>query len=164
MTFLSFVSRGLFILSAYICLPLILVLIGVDVTLRYVFNAPLIWAQEASTMALFMAIILALPESWRRNVHIRADFLTAMMRPGLNAALARLVWLMLLVVSVLIAIQCWRDIDLMILFNERSTDLDLPLSWFRAALGAVASVCAALAAWKLFSSRPTENPMEGEAQ
>ena len=143
---------------------MILVLIGVDVTLRYVFNAPLIWAQEASTMALFMAIILALPESWRRNVHIRADFLTAMMRPGLNAALARLVWLMLLVVSVLIAIQCWRDIDLMILFNERSTDLDLPLSWFRAALGAVAAVCAALAAWKLFSSRPTENPMEGEAQ
>lgn len=164
MTFLSYLSRGLFMLSAYVCLPLILVLIGVDVTLRYVFNAPLIWAQEASTMTLFLAIILAMPESWRRNVHIRADFLTTMIRPGLNNAIARLAWLMLLVVSVLIAIQCWRDIDLMILFNERSTDLDLPLSWFRAALGAVAAVCAALAVWKLFSSRPTETPMEGEAQ
>ncbi|MGF6861192.1 TRAP-type C4-dicarboxylate transport system permease small subunit [Rhodobacteraceae bacterium MBR-64] len=164
MTFLSYVSRGLFMLSAYIFLPIILVLIGVDVTLRYVFNAPLIWAQEASTMALFMAIILALPESWRRNFHIRADFLTAMMRPGLNMALARLVWLLLLAVSVLIAVQCWRDIDLMILFNERSTDLDLPLSWFRAALGVVAAVCAALAAWKLLSPRPDDSPIQGEAQ
>lgn len=163
MTFLSYVSRALFFCSAYVCLPMILGLIGVDVTLRYVFNAPLIWAQEASTMALFMAIILALPESWRRNVHIRADFLTAMMRPGLNRALARLVWLMLLVVSVMIAIQCWRDIDLMMMFNERSTDLDLPLSWFRAALAVVALVCAALAAGKLLSRRAEDSPVGGEA-
>ncbi|MCD1624644.1 TRAP transporter small permease subunit [Seohaeicola saemankumensis] len=163
MTFLSYVSRALFFCSAYVCLPMILGLIGVDVTLRYVFNAPLIWAQEASTMALFMAIILALPESWRRNVHIRADFLTAMMRPSLNRALARLVWLMLLVVSVLIAVQCWRDIDLMMLFNERSTDLDLPLSWFRAALAVVALVCAALAAGKLLSRRAEDSPVGGEA-
>lgn len=162
MTILSYVSRGLFILSAYICLPMILVLIGVDVTLRYVFNAPLIWAQEASTMALFMAIILALPESWRGNVHIRADFLTAMMKPRMNMALARLAWLLLLIVSVLIAIQCWRDIDLMIVFNERSTDLDLPLSWFRGALGGVAVVCAILALWKLVSPGGIDKAMQGE--
>ena len=43
MTFLSYVSRALFFCSAYVCLPMILGLIGVDVTLRYVFNAPLIW-------------------------------------------------------------------------------------------------------------------------
>jgi len=114
-------------------------------------------------MTLFLAIILAMPESWRRNVHIRADFLTTMVRPGLNNAIARLVWLMLLVVSVLIAIQCWRDIDLMILFNERSTDLDLPLGWFRATLGAVAVVCVALATWNLLSSRPTDGNTQGEA-
>lgn len=162
MAFLSFASRGLFILSAYICLPLILVVIGIDVTLRYVFNAPLIWAQEASTLALFMAIILAIPESWRRNVHIRADFLTSLMRPGPNEALARLAWLMLLGVCVLIAFQCFRDIDLMILFNEKSTDLGLPLSWFRAALGIVSAFCAVMAAWKLVSRGRINSPIPGE--
>ncbi|QIK42591.1 TRAP transporter small permease [Pontivivens nitratireducens] len=163
MTPISKVSRGLFFLSAYVCLPMILVLIGVDVTLRYVFNAPLVWAQEASTITLFMAIILALPESWRRDVHIRADFLTTMMRPGLNNALARLVWLILLGVSVLIVIQCWSDIELMILFNERSTDLGLPLHWFRGALGVVGAVCAVLAGWKLLWPRPSGDPVRGDA-
>lgn len=155
MAFLTLVSKGLFALAAYICLPLILVLIGIDVTLRYVFNVPLIWAQEASTMALFMAIILAIPESWRRNVHIRADFLTALMGSRLNDALCRIVWLMFGTICVLITVQCYRDIELMTLFNERSTDLDLPLSWFRATLGFVSAFCAILSAWKTFT--PSNN-------
>ncbi|UUP20083.1 TRAP transporter small permease [Nitratireductor thuwali] len=154
MRILTFVSRGLFALSAYVCLPAILVLVGIDVVRRYFFHDPLIWAQEAATLTLFLAIVLALPESWRRNVHIKADFLTAIISRGLSDLLARAVWLMLLGVSVLIAIQCWRDIGLMTVFNERSTDLELPLSWFRAVLGVVAVVSGLLALSKLVSREP----------
>tara|TARA_R110002072_G_scaffold144844_1_gene290913 strand:- start:76 stop:567 length:492 start_codon:yes stop_codon:yes gene_type:complete len=154
MWLLTLLSRGLFALSAYLCLPAILVLIGIDVVRRYFFNAPLIWAQEGATLLLFLAIALAMPESWRRGIHIKADFLTALMGRTLNDMLARSVWLLVMVVSVLIAVQCWRDIDLMILFNERSTDLDLPLTWFRAVLGGVSVVSTVLALVMLVSRKP----------
>lgn len=156
------VSRALFALSAFVCLPAILGLIGVDVVRRYFFNAPMVWAQEAATLLLFLALVLALPESWRRNVHIRADFLTSVMQPWQNALLARLTWLALLVVSVLIAVQCWQDIELMTLFNEQSSDLGLPLTWFRGVLGSVAAVCALLALWRLFSRQPAGGDGGGE--
>lgn len=161
MLILSGLSRALFALSALVCLPTILILIGCDVVLRYFFNAPLIWAQEAATLALFLAIVLALPESWRRDAHIKADFLTTTMSRGLNNALARLGWLLLIGVSVLIAVQCWRDIELMLVFNERSTDLDLPLTWFRAVL-AVSALATGLVAFARLVSRNPSTPPEGD--
>tara|TARA_R110002072_G_scaffold214288_1_gene371366 strand:- start:206 stop:697 length:492 start_codon:yes stop_codon:yes gene_type:complete len=163
MRFLNLLSRGLFAVSAYGCLPAILMLIGIDVVRRYFFNAPLIWAQEGATLLLFLAIVLALPESWRRGVHIKADFLTGLMGRVLNDVLARIVWLLVFGTSVLIAVQCWRDIDLMILFNERSTDLDLPLTWFRAVLGGVSIVAAVLALVKMLSRKPACQ-LDGETQ
>lgn len=163
MSTLSLLSRGLFALSAYVCMPAILALIGTDVVRRYLFNVPIVWSQEAATLALFLVIVLALPESWRRNVHIKADFLNAVMRPWLNALLARLTWLILTVVSALIVVQCWNDIDLMTLFNERTVDLDLPLTWFRAVLGGVAFLCALIALWRLFSRRPEGDDSEVDA-
>ena len=161
MPILSGLSRALFALSAFVCLPTILTLIGLDVVRRYFFNAPLVWAQEAATLALFLAIVLALPESWRRDVHIKADFLTATMSRRLNDALARLGWLLVIGVSGLIVVQCWRDIDLMILFNERSTDLDLPLTWFRGAL-AVSALATALVALGRIAARHPSIPLEGD--
>ena len=165
MRYLTVLSRGLFAVSAFICLPGIVALIGtgtiyaaalvgLDVVRRYFFNAPLIWAQEGATLVLFLAIVLALPESWQRGVHIKADFLTAIMGNAFNEVLARAVWILVLIVSVLIAIQCRYDIELMILFNERSTDLNLPLSWFRAILGSIVMFCALLALAKAFSRKP----------
>ena len=154
MRYLTVLSRGLFAVSAFICLPGIVALIGIDVVRRYFFNAPLIWAQEGATLVLFLAIVLALPESWQRGVHIKADFLTAIMGNAFNEVLARAVWILVLIVSVLIAIQCRYDIELMILFNERSTDLNLPLSWFRAILGSIVMFCALLALAKAFSRKP----------
>lgn len=160
MRIISLVSKGFFALAAYVCLPVIIGVIGADVVLRYAFNAPLIWAQEAATLALFLAIGLALPESWRRGVHIKADFVTATMSRGLANALARASWLMLAGVSGLIVVQCWRDIDLMILFRERSTELHLHLAWFRAVLGTTATVCALLSLIMLFARHPAMSPDE----
>ena len=51
--------------------------IGVDVFLRYVFNAPTIWINEASRYALLMVTFLGLAYTRKLDAHIRVDFITS---------------------------------------------------------------------------------------
>ncbi len=143
------ISVFLFGIASYVCLPLILIMIGADVGMRYFFNAPIIWAQEGAALCLFAAIAFSLPESWLRDVHIKADFLTVILKPWIAAFLYRISWIILIIVSLIIAYQCWADLELIILFNERTIDLDLPLSWFRIGLGFAACVTAIVGVFKL---------------
>lgn len=153
MKIITLLRRTLFALSAYVCLPAILILLTIDVVLRYFFNSPLRWTQEAATIVLFLSMVLAFPESWVRGTHIKADFLTTQLGHFAHEILNRFVWFLVLVSSILIIIQCFADINLMILFDERSEELDLPLTWFRAILAFTSAVCAVIAGVRLFSRR-----------
>jgi len=51
--------------------------IGVDVFLRYVFNAPTIWINEASRFSLLIVTFLGLAYTRREDAHIRVDFVTS---------------------------------------------------------------------------------------
>ncbi|SFQ16322.1 TRAP-type C4-dicarboxylate transport system, small permease component [Tranquillimonas alkanivorans] len=156
-------SQILFAIGAYLCLPAILVLLSADVVLRYFFSAPIRWAQEAATVTLFLSLVFALPQSWLKDAHIRADFLAPLMGRAFGEALARLVWLLVLALSATIAVQCYKDIQLMVLFNERSSELALPLSWFRGALGGTAVLCGLLSLAKLVQLRPVARPIHGDS-
>ena len=160
---LTLLSRILLAISAYVCLPAILILLSFDVVLRYFFSEPIRWAQEAGTILLFFSLILSLPESWLRDSHIRADFLNSLMGSALRGALARFVWLLVLATSTVIAVQCFRDIELMQLFNERSSELKLQLSWFRGGLGVAAALCSALSFMKLIALRPVAQHNHGDS-
>lgn len=52
-----------------------MVAITLDVFLRYVFNAPTIWANEASSYLLLVVTFLGLAYALREKAHIRIDFI-----------------------------------------------------------------------------------------
>lgn len=160
LTAMRHLSRILFYLSVYVCMPVILVVLTADVTLRYVFSSPFRWAQELATLLLFLSMVLALPESWLRGVHVRADFLQGVISERLGEVLARLKWAIVLAVSVIIIIQCWRDVELMTLFRERSPELGVPLHYLRIVLGFSALVLAAIALLRLVSLRSLVREIE----
>jgi len=148
---LRIVSSALFWISAYVCLPAILVVLSLDVTLRYVFNAPIRWGQELASILLFLSIVLALPHSWLRRIHISADFLKEFMSMGLRVLVARLTWLLVLAMSCIIVWQCWRDAQFMLLINESTPELYVPLAYLRGALALGAAVSGMVAVMKIFS-------------
>ena len=66
-------SHELFRLGIYVFQPALVILVTLDVVLRYVFDAPLQWARDVSGLFLLMAICAALPHAWDRSYHIRMD-------------------------------------------------------------------------------------------
>ncbi|MDR6310072.1 TRAP transporter small permease [Pacificitalea manganoxidans] len=154
MAILHSLSKALFYLSAFVCVPVILVVLFIDVTLRYLFSAPIEGAQELASLLLFLSLTLALPESWLSGVHIRADFLSPMLSPRVADLLDRISWFLVAVFSVLVVIQCWKDAQFMLLINESSAELAIPIVWLRAVLALACAVSAVIAVVRLIAKRP----------
>lgn len=133
-------SSLMFGVAAYVCYPSILLIMSIDVVRRYIFNAPWTWSQEFASLALFLALALSAPEAWMRGTHIRAEFLRANVSSKGKVWIERVVWLLLILVSIALAYQSWKDGKLMILFNENSPELGLPHVWFRGVLAVSAVV------------------------
>jgi C4-dicarboxylate transporter DctQ subunit len=55
-----------------------------NVVARYVFSAPIFWAEEILVYAMIWAVFLALPAVTFRGAHLRMDLFYAAMRPGLR--------------------------------------------------------------------------------
>lgn len=142
-------SQGMTFVAACICFPIILIIMLIDVFNRYVLNSPWAWSGEACSLLLFTAIALTLPESWRLGYHIRADFIRANMPAWAQIAVERLVWVLVIILSVAIIRQSWIDGKLMIMISERSNDLDVPLVWFRVLLAFSAVVMGLIGLWGL---------------
>lgn len=158
MKFLQLLSKSLLNLSALVCIPLILVVLFVDVTLRYLFSAPITGAQEFASLLLFLSLALALPESWLSGVHIRADFLVNLLGDRLTDMLDRIGWFLVLVFSVLVTIQCWKDAEFMLLIGESSAELRVPLVYLRAVLALASIISALVALFKIVSLRNFAGP------
>ena len=76
------VSWELFRLGIYVAIPALVVLVSTDVTLRYVFNAPLQWARDVNGLLLLTSIFCSLPHAWDRGYHIRMEiFYNRVARP-----------------------------------------------------------------------------------
>lgn len=69
------VCRWFYLAAAYLLLPLMVTVVCVDVIARYVFAAPLQWAQEATTLALLLFFVFALPQTTAVDGHIRVETL-----------------------------------------------------------------------------------------
>ncbi len=54
-------------------------LIGYEVTARYLFNSPTIWAQEISLLLLLWATFLAISRALKRDQHIRINALESLL-------------------------------------------------------------------------------------
>jgi TRAP-type C4-dicarboxylate transport system permease small subunit len=67
------VSFEMFRFGIYVTMPALVVLVTLDVLLRYVFNAPLEWARDTNGLLLIISLFCALPHAWDRAYHIRME-------------------------------------------------------------------------------------------
>lgn len=110
-------------------------MLGFEVTARYFFNAPTIWAEELSRLVFLFATLLAAPALLRHNQHIRVTALTGLMGPRARRA----AWAAALAfVIALCGALVWhgKDAPLNSLARGRTSGsmLDIPAWWAQAAV------------------------------
>ena len=84
-SYIEVITRNSNWIALVIILNLMMVLITLDVFLRYLFNAPLAWGREANSMMLVAVIFLSLAHCWVEGGHIRMDLLYEKMKPPWKA-------------------------------------------------------------------------------
>ena len=166
------VSYEFFRFGLLVLIPALVCLVCLDVTLRYVFNAPLQWARDVNGLLLLLSIFCALPHAWDRSYHIRMEvFYSHFSRKrkrlaDVISAVAGVIFFALMTV------QAARFVPFMIQTGETGEDLECPLWPFMGLL----SVCAALVVARVLSNPSAEDeglryprvskrgdPIEGEA-
>jgi TRAP-type transport system small permease protein len=134
------VSWELFRIGIYVTLPGLVVLVSTDVTLRYVFNAPLQWARDVNGLLLLVSIFCALPHAWDRSYHIRMEIFYNRVAREKRRRLDVLAAVAGIVFFGLMAVQGVRYVPFMIQTNETGEDLLLPIWPFMAFLAACSFV------------------------
>lgn len=151
-------SWELFRLGIYVALPALVVLVTADVTLRYVFNAPLQWARDVNGLLLLTSIFCALPHAWDRAYHIRMEVFYLRVAPEKRRRLDVLAALAGVVYFGLVAFQGARFVPFMIETGETGEDLLLPIWPFMGLL----AFCSLVMVARLFAN-PAARDVEGDA-
>jgi TRAP-type C4-dicarboxylate transport system permease small subunit len=141
-------SRQLFRLGIYIMLPALVVLVTLDVVLRYVFDSPLQWARDVSGLLLLMSICAVLPHAWDRSYHIRMEVVYDRFSPRRKQQMDVLSAVSGIVFFGMIALQAARYVPFMIRTGETGEDLLWPLWPYMAFMAA----CALVTATRIFAN------------
>ena len=144
----AWAARRLFQLGIYVTMPALVVLVTLDVILRYVFNAPLQWGRDANGLLLLMTIFCALPHAWDRAHHIRMEVFYVRMSSRRQQLVDVLSAVSAIIVLGLMSVQAAWFVPFMIRTGETGEDLDLPLWPFMAFL----SFCAAVMVIRVFAN------------
>ncbi len=141
-------SYELFRLGLYVTMPALVVLVTLDVALRYLFNAPLQWGRDLNGLLLLMTIFCALPHAWDRAYHIRMEVFYIRLSSARRRGVDVLASVAGIVVFGLMAVQGARFVPFMIGTGETGEDLDVPLWPFMGFL----SVCAFVMVARVFAN------------
>ena len=137
------VSYELFRLGLYVTMPALVVLVTLDVGLRYLFNAPLQWGRDANGLLLLMTIFCALPHAWDRAHHIRMEVFYIRLSGHRRRLVDVLSAVSGIIVFGLMATQAARFVPFMMRTSETGEDLYLPLWPFMVFVSLCASVMVA---------------------
>lgn len=150
-------SWELFRLGIYVVLPALVVLVTADVTLRYVFNAPIQWARDVNGLLLLVSIFCSLPHAWDRAYHIRMEVFYVRVAADKRRRLDVLASVAGIVFFGLMAIQGARYVPFMIRTGETGEDLLLPIWPFMGFL----AFCSLVVCARLFANpTATEGALE----
>lgn len=141
-------ARRLFQLGIYVTMPTLVVLVTLDVILRYVFNAPLQWGRDANGLLLLMTIFCALPHAWDRAYHIRMEVFYLRFTAERRRAVDVLASVAGIIVFGLMAVQAALFVPFMIQTGETGEDLEMQLWPWMAFL----SLCALVMVARVFAN------------
>ena len=92
--------------AVVVAISVMVLLVALQVLLRYVFNTSLGWTDESSRLAFVWSIFLGIPLGIRRGSHIGIEFLTARLGAFSRDSLARA---MALLGAALMALVSWQS-------------------------------------------------------
>jgi TRAP-type C4-dicarboxylate transport system permease small subunit len=149
-------SRWLCNVGVYGALPGLLVLVTLDVVLRYVFNSPLQWSRDASGLLLLITLFSALPNAWDQGYHIRMEVIHVRMSARWRSVADVVSIVAAFVFFALLVIQAVVFSGYMYSTGETGEDLNAPLWPFMAFV----AFCGLVFAARLLSSRPSSGMLK----
>lgn len=129
--------------AAYVLLPALALLVTADVSLRYVFNAPLAWGTDVKELLLLLVMTVGLAGTSWADEHIRVTLVEERLSPALQRGFTIL---RRLLTATLLALLAWAMAVLaldMREFGERAEFVAIPF-WPLAALAATSALLAAV--------------------
>jgi TRAP-type C4-dicarboxylate transport system permease small subunit len=120
-------ARTLFRFAAYGGLPSLVLLVTLDVVLRYVFDAPLRWGRNVNGLLLLLSMFAALPHAWDRGYHIRMELLYERTRGAVRGWADVTAAVTGIFVFGLLLAQAWRFVPYMARTGETGEELLLPI-------------------------------------
>ena len=134
------VSRVLNYIGGLVALPAMTLMMTVDVVLRYVFNAPLLWGLELDRHLLVIVFMFGILECTRTDGNIRMDLLFLNMPARAQRAVTALYSLIGVGLFALLAHKTWNDIPLLWMIPETTEYLHLRIWAYYAMIVAVAAL------------------------
>ena len=128
-------------------LLLILVLATTQVTLRYVFTAPLSWPEELSGYLVVWLTFVGAAGVARKNLHVRVELMEEFCGPWVQRWLYPLYDLVILVFLVLLVVGGIELYGQMTF--ERTPAMRIPVRYFYAVVPAASAVMAVFYVWSL---------------
>jgi len=125
--FLDLLSLWTHKVGTIVLLPIMALIVGIDVILRYVFNAPLLWAHEVNGLLLLTFLLFSLIYCWDRGRHVRMEIFYTKFRGRIKAFADIVTGLTGLFIFAILSVQSFKDIPYMIMTNESGEELGLPL-------------------------------------
>ncbi len=112
---------------SWIALALMVVVILLQVTFRYVFNAPLPWPEEAARFLMLWMTGLSAPSAFRWGGFVAIDMVPRALK-GRSGEVLNLFLLLICMTVISVAVQLgWTNVGSGWLFN--SSSLKIPLDW-----------------------------------
>ena len=137
--------------AAFVFLPSIVLVVAVDVVARYFLNRPFQWSQEASSLALLLVFVAAIPYANAADAHIRTETFYERYGPRTRALVDLL---SALCGGVLMGVIAWwqlRELPGLIQRNEGAEYIDIPywpISLFLALCMLFGALQVAAQAWR----------------
>lgn len=125
-SFIKKLSEGLHWAGVYISIPVLIVIVSIDVTLRYIFNSPLIWGGEVSALILLIVFFASLPHVTGIQGHIRMDILYRLMGPKVKCLTDAVTGLCGFIFALLLTYQSFKSTVEMYRWNEGAEMIDIP--------------------------------------
>jgi len=133
------IADVLFWIASIICLPALASVITLDVFMRYVMNAPLVWSYEFSEVMLLIILFSSVPFATKINGNVRMDLLYRQMT-GPVRRVANILWGGSgLIFCILLAYRAAQQVPTLLRQNRMKDFLEIP-EWPMTAFIVVVSV------------------------
>ena len=137
------ISLALFRVAVDAALPALMVIVTLDVVLRYVFNSPLPWGRDVNGLLLLMTTFSALPHAWDRGYHIRMEVFYSRLHGRVRGFADVATGVAGILFFGLMGVQALRFTPYMAATGETGEDLLIPVWPFMAYMGFCSLVLAA---------------------